>query len=312
MKDTPLISILIPTYNVAPWIEDAIVSILNQTYKKIEVIIIDDCSKDNTLSIVSELAGNDDRIKIITNEQNLKIAKTLNRGLVHASGEYIARFDGDDLAVPERLEKQLKYLIDNKLDLIGCQMISIDGKGNTLNKSISPKGEQQVKTVSNYVSPIAHIWLAKKEVYNKLKGYRDIPYAEDYDFILRAIDCGFKCDNHPDYLMFIRHREGNSASVASLIQRKAHNYVIRLHRKRMRYGNDDFDESQIKMLAKHNIIINKLHNTSSQYLTKAIHEKNTFLKLAYLIITSLTSYYNFQYLYRRVIVRVIMDSRNDK
>ncbi|MGK3600494.1 glycosyltransferase family 2 protein, partial [Escherichia coli] len=164
----------------------AIKSIIEQTYKKIEIIIIDDYSTDNTREKIQNLARTDSRIKIIYNKENQKIVKSLNQGLLLAKGQYIARFDGDDIAAPDRIEKQLHYLEANDLDIVGCQMHSINEIGEHLTKSISPVGEDIVTKVSKYVSPIAHIWLAKREVYDELQGYREIPYAEDYDFILRA------------------------------------------------------------------------------------------------------------------------------
>ena len=93
MKNEPLISILIPTYNVGAWIDEAINSIIEQTYKKIEIIIIDDYSTDNTREKIQNLARTDSRIKIIYNKENQKIVKSLNQGLLLAKGQYIARFD---------------------------------------------------------------------------------------------------------------------------------------------------------------------------------------------------------------------------
>ena len=129
MKNEPLISILIPTYNVGAWIDEAIKSIIEQTYKKIEIIIIDDYSTDNTREKIQNLARTDSRIKIIYNKENQKIVKSLNQGLLLAKGQYIARFDGDDIAAPDRIEKQLHYLEANDLDIVGCQMHSINEIG---------------------------------------------------------------------------------------------------------------------------------------------------------------------------------------
>ncbi|EIA1255712.1 TPA: glycosyltransferase, partial [Escherichia coli] len=285
MKNEPLISILIPTYNVGAWIDEAINSIIEQTYKKIEIIIIDDYSTDNTREKIQNLARTDSRIKIIYNKENQKIVKSLNQGLLLAKGQYIARFDGDDIAAPDRIEKQLHYLEANDLDIVGCQMHSINEIGEHLTKSISPVGEDIVKKVSKYVSPIAHIWLAKREVYDELQGYREIPYAEDYDFILRALDRGYKCDNHPEYLMYIRHRQGNSASVASLLQRKAHNYVLKLHKLRIRRGRDNFDVLSMHKKLSSSILIEKLHSTSSRCLALAVQQKSMYRRFFFIFLT---------------------------
>ena len=313
MCNYPLISVLIPTYNVSDWIEDAIMSILNQTYSNIEIVIIDDCSTDDTFEKLLSLSKKDDRITLLRNDVNLKITKTLNRGLDYVKGDYIARFDGDDIATNDRIEKQFSYMIEKDLDLVGCQMIAIDQNGNVLRKGNSPVGEGSIKTISNWASPIAHIWLAKRSVYEKIGGYRDIPYAEDYDFILRALDRGFKCDNHIEHLMYIRHRTGNSASMASLTQRKSHNYVLKLHRERARLGGDCDSYDVAKM---HNVLASsalglKLHKLSSFFLFRALQQNSKLKKIFYILFSSVTSIYNMQYLFRRSIVYIIL-LRNGK
>ncbi|WFT52817.1 glycosyltransferase family 2 protein [Acinetobacter baumannii] len=109
--EQPLISVLIPVYNVEAFVKEAVSSICNQTYKNIEIIVVDDCSTDNTYNIVAELAIIDPRIRLYKNDKNSKIVKTLNFALEQAKGEFIARMDGDDISTPERLEKQLEFLL---------------------------------------------------------------------------------------------------------------------------------------------------------------------------------------------------------
>ena len=95
-------------YNGLPYLQKSIDSILNQTYKDFEFIIIDDCSTDKTWNILSEYAQKDKRIRLFKNEENLGLTKSLNKGLKVVQGEYIARMDGDDIALPERFEKQIQ------------------------------------------------------------------------------------------------------------------------------------------------------------------------------------------------------------
>lgn len=305
-KTPPLISIIMPAYNVEEWINEAIDSILNQTITNLELIIVDDCSTDNTYKLIKNLALKDNRIQLFKNEKNSKICKTLNFALKHAKGQYIARMDSDDIAVSNRLEKQLTYLNEKGIDLVGSQMIAIDEDNNKLSYSKLPTGSLVNKT-KYLASPITHIWLCKKEIYDTLEGYRNIPYAEDYDFILRALDFGYKCDNHPDALMHIRHRDGNTATTASLVQRKTHNYVLKLARERKKNKklNDSFTEEKLQSYIKSSVIFTKIHNYSSLCLSKAIKEKNKLKKITYIIKSSLTSYYNCQYLFRRTIFHII-------
>lgn len=297
----PLISIIMPAFNVSSWINAAIESIQRQTYNHFELIIVDDCSTDDTFEKASQFSNNDSRIKVFKNKKNLKICKTLNYGLKLAKGEYIARIDADDLAAPQRLEKQLAYLQNNNIDLVGCQMIAIDENNIEFSYSELPIGCIHINKTRLIRSPIAHIWLCKKSVYDKLNGYRDIPYAEDYDFILRAIDYGFKCDNSPEYLMRIRHRGGNTATTASLAQRKTHNYVVNLAIEREKNNNKDTFSSEILATRiKSNNIVKALHKISSKYLNLAIKEHSFLKKILFIIISSITSFYNFQYLYRKL------------
>lgn len=100
-----------PTYNVAPYVKEAIDSVLRQTYSDFELLVIDDCSKDNTVEVVRSI--DDPRIRIEQNEFNLGLADNLNRGLSLITTEYVARMDGDDIAEPFWLEKEVAVLDAN-------------------------------------------------------------------------------------------------------------------------------------------------------------------------------------------------------
>ncbi|HHQ4767843.1 TPA: glycosyltransferase family 2 protein [Aeromonas veronii] len=305
----PKISVIIPVYNVAPYVKEAIFSVLDLQVDnslgdvEFEVIIVDDCSTDNTFEICNKI--NDKRIKIFKNKCNLKICKTLNYALTHASGDFILRMDGDDVSLPSRLKEKMDYLKLHQLDLVGCQMIAIDEDGNELSKGSMPVGVDKVRAACQFSSPIAHIWLAKREVYEALGGYREIPYAEDYDFILRALDKGFRCDNTPEHLMLIRQRRGNTASTASLKQRKTHKYVLELHKRRMKNNNDDdgFSEAELAKRISSWPLTEKLHAVSTRLLTSAYHEKNKLRKIAKAFSACLLSYYNFEYVINRIIFK---------
>ncbi|WP_219515740.1 glycosyltransferase family 2 protein [Proteus penneri] len=294
----PLISVVMPTYNVAPWIKKSIDSILKQTYPNIELIIIDDCSTDNTYNIIKKLAKNNPKIIHQQNSKNLKICQTLNKGIKLSKGNYIARIDGDDIADLERIQKQYDLLVTKNLDLVGCQMIGIDENDNKLSYSNLPCGSKLIDKTKLLRTPITHIWLCKKDIYIKLNYYREIPYAEDYDFILRAIDFGYKCDNHPEKLMFIRHRAGNTASTVSLKQRKTHSYVIKLAKEREKIHslNDSFSSIKLEKHIHYWNVTNLLHNYSSKQLNLAYKENNKFKKIMYIILCISTSIYNFSYL----------------
>src|SRR5690606_10174743 len=107
----PVVSIIMPVFNVEPYISDAINSILNQSFKEFELIIVNDASTDHTEKIINGIK--DKRIVYIRNQENVKIVESLNTGLDIVQGEFIARMDGDDLSLPERLEKQVNFLNRN-------------------------------------------------------------------------------------------------------------------------------------------------------------------------------------------------------
>ena len=113
----PKISVLMPVYNCELYVQEAIDSILNQTFIDFELLIIDDCSTDKTVEIINNYA--DKRIKLTTKPHNTGLTNSLNYGLSIAQGQYIARMDGDDVSVLDRFEKQVKFL-DTNPDIILC------------------------------------------------------------------------------------------------------------------------------------------------------------------------------------------------
>ena len=181
-----LISIIMPVYNVEHFVSEAIDSILEQTYRNIEFIIVDDCSTDGTFEICQKYAKKDSRIKLFKNEKNSKIEYSLNRALENCTGKYIARMDGDDISECQRLEK-MKNFLDNHLDikLVGTSAITIDTHGEEIGKTVFLSDFEKIKQTCLLRTPVAHIWMTYKSIYNELNGYRKLFATEDYDFILR-------------------------------------------------------------------------------------------------------------------------------
>ena len=102
------VTVLMPTYNVAPWVGEAIESVLRQSYQDFELLVIDDCSTDDTVTVARRIE--DPRIRIVQNEHNLGLSDNLNRGLSLITTEYVARMDGDDIALPHWLESEMTFL----------------------------------------------------------------------------------------------------------------------------------------------------------------------------------------------------------
>ena len=121
----PTISVIMPVYNCFDYIQEAINSILNQTFSDFELIIIDDYSSDGTVDLIKKF--NDPRIKLTVKSVNSGISNSLNYGLKIAKGKYIARMDGDDISFPDRFERQVKFMdLNPKVILCGGGYISIN------------------------------------------------------------------------------------------------------------------------------------------------------------------------------------------
>jgi teichuronic acid biosynthesis glycosyltransferase TuaG len=133
-----LVSIITPTYNCGKYIFDTIESVINQSYLEWEMIIIDDCSTDNTKDIVSQFVKADSRIKYYLLETNQGAAIARNFGLAHSNGKYIAFLDSDDLWMPEKLTKQINFMEQNNLAFTCTSYRQINEDGIMLDKIISP------------------------------------------------------------------------------------------------------------------------------------------------------------------------------
>lgn len=127
-RENGLVSIIMPSYNTAPFIKKTIQSVLNQTYANWELIIVDDCSTDNTDEILETIK--DPRIRYFKNEKNSGAAVSRNKALREASGQWIAYLDSDDLWMPEKLEKQIRFMVDNGYAFSYTNYEEIDVDGN--------------------------------------------------------------------------------------------------------------------------------------------------------------------------------------
>lgn len=195
----PAISVIMSTYNEEEkYLKAAIESILNQTYLDFEFIIILDNPKNELhRALIQKYEMNDNRIKFYINKKNLGLAKSLNKGLSLAKGKYICRMDADDISENNRMELQKAYLEQNNYDLVGG-VTQIINEHNEIIYSIKaiPYDFNKIRKIIKYNQCIAHpTWFGKKEMFDCLGGYREIPLCEDYDFTLRAILKGYTISN---------------------------------------------------------------------------------------------------------------------
>jgi glycosyltransferase involved in cell wall biosynthesis len=174
-------------YNGEKYLREAIDSILNQTFTDFEFLIINDGSADRTAEILQSYR--DPRIKIINNEENIGLTKSLNKGLGVARGEYIARQDADDISLPDRLNVQYNYITDDpNLAICASSYEQIDENGNTIKTIEEYLGCEQLYYFLTFANLLAHSTvLLKKSIVLKLNGYDDkLIRAQDYDLWYQA------------------------------------------------------------------------------------------------------------------------------
>lgn len=172
MESKPRISVIMSVYNSAPFLREAVDSILNQTFGDFEFLIVDDKSTDDSLEILKSYSDN--RIQIFENQENIGLTKSLNKLLKIAKGEFIARMDADDISLPERFEKQVSFLeVNQSVVLCGTQII------NSRDNSISsfPITHSHIATSLLFENPIAHPTV----MFNLKANALSILYNEKFD-----------------------------------------------------------------------------------------------------------------------------------
>lgn len=202
----PLVSVLMSVYQEPPSVlNQAINSILNQSFQDYEfIIVLDNPNGIDQKKVLFEQSSCDARIKLIFNPQNLGLSKSLNRAASEAHGTYFCRMDADDESLPDRLETQIRHLTESELDLIGGYMNVIDEEGKLLYKVDSiPTADSSIARALVHNNCLPHpSWFGKTEVLRQ--AYREIPYSEDYDFLLRAQLSGRKLGNCPQIVLNYR------------------------------------------------------------------------------------------------------------
>lgn len=228
----PTISIIMSIYNETyDELNKSISSILSQTFKDFEFIVINDNPENKVIKSVFTSVI-DSRIKLYNNEKNYGLIFSLNKAIKVAQGKYIVRMDADDISYPTRLEEQLNYLEENKLDLVGSYIELIDEEDEIIKSEMRfPIEHRRIDRFMSWGSCIAHpTWLGKREMFNYLGGYRNAKYCEDYDFILRAIKCGYVVGNLPKVELKYRIRTNGISKSHSVDQYLIREYLS-YHRK---------------------------------------------------------------------------------
>ncbi|MFZ4427824.1 MAG: glycosyltransferase family 2 protein [Saprospiraceae bacterium] len=209
MIDNILVSVVLPVYNCSTYIDEAVQSIISQTHRNIELLIIDDSSIDGTTEKLSAWERLDNRVRSVRNETNSGEGESRSRGIRLAKGDFIAFMDGDDISFPDRIEKQLSYLIAHpEIDVLGtgCQIL----------------GQEKTITLPSDHEAIAVGFLLDSMIVNPTTMFRAVrlkqitrlylePFAPalDYEFFVYLLGKGFRFANLSDILLYYRIHGSN-------------------------------------------------------------------------------------------------------
>lgn len=206
-----MITVIMGARNASRYIGQAIESILSQSCRDFEFIIVEDGSTDRTLEILEEYRRRDDRIIVLRNPENMGLTKSLNRALSHARGEYVARMDADDVSHPERFEKQLEYLEQNKdIIVLGTRGITIDGKGRKIAERDVPLANRDIVKIVGWANPMIHssVMFRKDEI-ERIGNYNEnCRIVQDHELWFRCIAEGYSMGNLAERLLFYRMDDG--------------------------------------------------------------------------------------------------------
>ncbi|MCE9686733.1 glycosyltransferase family 2 protein [Shewanella sp. AS16] len=291
----PLVSVIIPAFNVEKYVYEAISSILQQTYENLEIIVVDDGSTDNTVSVCKNIVSIDNRVKLYQNETNLGIAETLNYAISISAGTYIVRMDADDVSFPNRIDEMYDFLNNSDVDIVGTGTITINEAGDEVGRYMPIEKHEDILKTLKYASPLLHIWMCKKSLYKEVGLYR-FPPVEDYDFLLRCIKKNFKLHNIQKPLYKVRIRGGNTVDLYGFKQLKSFEVAYR-----------NYLDDEVKLLSSSSMMVERFnqffYEKSRVLLLKGSSYwkgGNMLFSFMYFFLSALISQYQFRYLYRRL------------
>ena len=212
-QQEPLVSVIMPVYNSEKYLSLAIRSIINQTYREFELLIISDGSSDNSPNIIKEYVETDSRIRIIDNGANRGLVYSLNKGIEESKGKYVAIMHADDISLPERFEIQVDYLEQNEdISLLGTNVRYL----GTLDISRMGMGPDMIKVMFMGLNMLYHptMMMRRKDIIDKKLRYKDFYFsAEDFKMWTDAVVSGLKIANLSDVLLEYRIHDSQITSV---------------------------------------------------------------------------------------------------
>ena len=218
-QDFELISIIMAAYNAEKTIEQAIESVLNQTYSNFELLVVNDCSEDQTVSLVRRIAEKDRRVRLISNKKNSGVSFTRKHGLKEATGKWIAILDSDDAWAPEKLEKQIALQKKTNADLLFTGSAFMDSDGKPIDWYLHAPAEISYRKLlkQNVLSNSSA--LVRKELYEKYYAVGDGMH-EDFAIWLSILQEGRKAYGVDEPLLIYRitksSKSGNKIRAAKM------------------------------------------------------------------------------------------------
>lgn len=232
----------------------AIDSIINQSYKDFEfIIVLDNPKNTKALTILKYYEKKDSRIKLLINESNIGLALSLNKAAKEASGKYLARMDADDISMPERFQKQIAFMKKNpQITVLGINKIEIDEKGEIVARgTLLPTTTHKTAKILKYSNIMVHPGVIIRKVdFDKIGGYRYFPVSQDFDLWLRFVSNGYKIVNINEYLIKYRTSSYNISINRAYLQELFAKYIRNLYKERIYKKNcsDSYSMSEIEKL----------------------------------------------------------------
>ena len=202
----PVVSVILPVYNAEKYLQEAIDSILNQTFHDFELLLVNDGSTDKSEQVIHQYK--DSRIVYIKNEKNKGLIYSLNKAIDLAKGEFIARMDADDIALPHRLATQVQFIRHSPAGIVASVVKLIDADGNPLQDwkdDLNNTSPEQIKQFLLRDNCIAHpTVVGKTEIFRKYKYRYEQKYSEDYDLWLRLLADNYRIEKIEEPLLLHR------------------------------------------------------------------------------------------------------------
>lgn len=256
----PKVSILMPVYNAEKYLIEAVDSILNQTFRDWELIIINDGSTDRSQELLSQIADN--RVITVDNEKNLGLIDTLNKGINLCKGEYIVRMDADDISTPERIEKQVQFMDSHPhYILCGTNALVIDNNGKVTGKIRNLTDNQFLQINLLFSNPFIHpSMMIRRDILRSNLYDKQYKHIEDYELWCRIALLG-EVANLQDDLLLYRWHDSNISVINAETQIRSKKEINKRQLERFGLTPDDSE------LYAHNITFNLYHLGTKQEIS---------------------------------------------